>query len=429
MNNYQVFKRIQAIRKASKKTKPDPNWVASTRSTLLMQVKNSTPEQIKNTTYFKHKYNFFIPRFEFNILINKTLSTIVAIILVIFGGIFYSVSASERSLPGDFLYSVKLAKEQAQLAMEDDSVNKIKLKVSFTEKRVKEIKALVAKKSNKQNVIQATEILKSDLHTIKEQLHTVKEDKKSQSSSIIKEIDGKADNIIKDLEETKKEVSAEEKSKLTEAQAIASDTAIQGIRSLANLHSEDSNHVSRQEVVEEIKQHNQTLQELVSDPLALKDNTLSTSSTDSIVNSSSTSSASSTSSTIVSVASSTIMVNVLSDKQISTTTQKELLQKATNIDESLLQTKKLVDDQKIEQAIDKLDESGKQVCDLKIIIEKLPQNNSDDNIDANSTSTKGKVLNSTTTNDTTSNNTSVAPQDNTSSTQNTSTTINVDNSS
>ena len=70
---------------------------------------------------------------------------ILAIVLAVFGLGAGTAYASQASLPGDTLYQIKLATEQAGMMLVGDDVARAERALSFANKRVREIEALAAK--------------------------------------------------------------------------------------------------------------------------------------------------------------------------------------------------------------------------------------------------------------------------------------------
>lgn len=247
----------------ARRTKPDAAWVSSTRSTLLMQVKNTLPVSVvQRSSVFKEWVKFFAPLFSFGKWMRKPAFSIAAIILAIFGGSLLSVSAAERSLPGDLLYSVKLATEQARMALAKNPQERVMLKTEFTGRRVDEMKQVVAASASdrKDKVMQTAEVLKRDMHTIKQQLG----DMQGQSSpETVKEtakmVDEKSNAVVQALQESKDTMTPEEKIKVTEAQAAASDTSVKAIEVLVDTHKTAADVVTDQDVADIMKTHNESV--------------------------------------------------------------------------------------------------------------------------------------------------------------------------
>lgn len=275
MSGYQLFKRTRNIRKAASQMRPDAVWVAGTRKTLLMQVRNSQPAPVKAAATVNRAFNIFLPVISFKWM--RTPAAIAsAVILAIFGGSFLSVSASEQALPGDFLYSIKLAGEQARMAMVKSPDERIKLKTEFTERRVTEMKQVIesprADKSDR--VKQAADVLKRDMDTIKNQLEEVKNTSTPEQAKVTATlIDQKIAALIADLQSSKIKLSAAERVKLSEAQAAASDTSLKAIEVLLKTHFENAEVVTEAELIEFLKNYNANVTKTVSESTGLIANT------------------------------------------------------------------------------------------------------------------------------------------------------------
>lgn len=262
----------------ARRTKPDAAWVSSTRSTLLMQAKNSMPRTaVEKRSAIKEWVKFLAPIFAVNKWVRTPVFAVMVVVFAIFGGSLLSVSAAEKALPGDLLYSVKLATEQARIALAKNPQDKVKLKTEFTERRVDEMKQVVASPiSNRSDrVMQTAETLKRDLHTIKQQLS----DLQSQTSAeTVKEtakiVDEKTNAVVQGLQETKNEMTPEEKIKVTEAQVAASDTSVKAIEVLVDAHKSDGNVVTEQDVVDVVKSHNQAVAKTMAQAVGLNPNSV-----------------------------------------------------------------------------------------------------------------------------------------------------------
>lgn len=251
-------KKIQALRLAKRSLEPDEAWVVKTRETLLMQVRNSIAvEPARAAKTIKSVWDYFMPERLFQVMRGPAMA-IFAVLLVVLGGSVASVSAAEKSLPGDFLYSLKLATEQARLAFTSGKEDKLKLKVEFTGRRGEELKKVAAVDSpNKPaKVVQAAEILKRDLNTLKKQLDDVKS--KSQPQKVVevaKLVDQKSNELVQSLQESKSSLTEETIKKVTEAQAAAADTSMKAIEVLVEKLNESENVIPKNEVVQAMQDH------------------------------------------------------------------------------------------------------------------------------------------------------------------------------
>jgi hypothetical protein len=252
--------------------KPDAVWVAETRQTLLMQVKNSQPAPAKTQTAITRSFKIFVPVISFKWM-RAPAGIAVAIVAALFSGSLFSVSAAEQALPGDFLYSIKLVTEQARIAMVKSPGERVKLKTEFTERRVTEMKQVIDSPlpDKSDRVKQAAEVLKRDMNTIKNQLEDVKnnstpEDAK-QTATLV---DEKIAALIADLQASKINLSAAEKIKLSEAQVAASDTSLKAIEVLLKTHFENAEVVTEEELIAFLKNYNINVATTVSESTGMK---------------------------------------------------------------------------------------------------------------------------------------------------------------
>lgn len=342
MSYYQLLKKIRKIKAIVQRSKPDAVWLLSTRSTLLMQVKNTLPvEAPRKKEVAGELYKFVSPFFNFSKMIRKPVFAGLAVIVTLFGGSLFSVSAAEQSLPGDFLYSVKLATEQARLAMAKDSKDKVKLKTEFTERRVDEMKKVIAAPdaNKKEKVIQTAEVLKRDMDTIKQQLGDMQGKAGAQDiKDTAKMIDQKTSAVVQALQDSKLEMSPEEKAKITEAQEAASSASVKAIEVLADTHKTDGDVVSQQDVADILKTHGDTVSKTMSKAVG-------------------------------SMSSSSVMaLGSASGTAMSTTTSSNL-QKVTEAQKSLSEVDQLANENKMDEAIAKLKVGTQQAFDAQKTLE------------------------------------------------------------
>ncbi|MDD5438519.1 MAG: DUF5667 domain-containing protein [Patescibacteria group bacterium] len=269
----ELLGKFKKIRSMARHTKPDAAWVSSTRSTLLMQARNSMPRTaVEKKSAIKEWIKFFAPIFAVNKWVRTPVFAVMVVVVAIFGGSLLSVSAAEKALPGDLLYSVKLATEQARIALAKNPQDKVKLKTEFTERRVDEMKQVVASPTTNRadKVIQTAETLKRDLHTIKQQLG----DLQSQTSpETVKEtakiVDEKTNAVVQALQQSKDAMTPEEKIKVTEAQVAASDTSVKAIEVLVDAHKSAGDVVTEQDVVDVVKSHNESVARTMAEAVGL----------------------------------------------------------------------------------------------------------------------------------------------------------------
>lgn len=258
----ELQERISNLRSIGGRVTPDDAWVKKTRETLLMQVRNSLPvEKTSSFSQIRLFVNHFVPAGVTHFFRGPLVATL-SILAIIFGGSAASVSAAEQSLPGDFLYNLKLATEQARLALTSAKDEKLKLKLEFTSRRGDELKNVAKQTGSKKQdrVVKAAEILKRDLKTVKEQLEDVNKGSTSEKVvEVARLVDQKTNEIVQTLQMTKAEIPVETKEKITEAQAAAADTGVKAIEVLIEKNTESVGNLHEGELAEAMQKHTQTI--------------------------------------------------------------------------------------------------------------------------------------------------------------------------
>ncbi len=248
--------RIATLRSIERRIAPDAAWVRATRNTLLMQVKNTLPTtEVTPRERLSEAVRHFVTS-KMGAFVRKPMMAMFSLLLVATGGSVMSVSAAERSLPGDFLYGLKLATEQARLAWASSKNEKLKLKTEFTERRVEELKTVANVRKDQEGVQEVAEILKRDLNTIKDQLADVKRDGSSADAvEAAKLVDQRSLEMIKGMQETKSSLDPESKQKVTEAQNVAADAGVKAIELLVEKQQDASSTMPVADVAKAIELH------------------------------------------------------------------------------------------------------------------------------------------------------------------------------
>lgn len=315
-------KRLRQLRTAEMQTKPDQAWLKATRKTLLMQVENTLPTNhgLPVAAQLKETVRYALPQ-GFVRWISRPAMAALTLITILAGGSVVSVSAAEQSMPGDLLYGLKLATEQARLALTTAKGEKLKLKTEFTTRRLEELKKVVANDKQSEKVVQVTEILKRDMNTLKEQLTDMaKEEPADKTAEAAKLVDRKSNEVISALKDTKEDLPAKSKEKVTEAQSVAADAGVKALEVMVEKHQEGNELVPVDEIVQAIQDHAKVVAEATSASALVVEATTGTSSAASTTasNSSATSTASTTSESLPAMV----------DQAKTATTQAFALQKA-----------------------------------------------------------------------------------------------------
>lgn len=243
MNQREFQRKLQSIRSTERGITPDPAWISRTRETLLMQVSNGLSAKPAPAGHqLREFWRRFVPTQWLDVVRGPALA-VMSILGIVAGGSIMSVSAAEQSLPGDFLYPVKLAGEQTQLIFTKSKSEKIKLKTGFVEKRVKEIQAMAASDEPKrgERIKAAAETLRRDLDTVKNQLTEVS-DAKNQDDTVgqvveaAKLVDQKSTEVAATLKDVKSTLPEEAQGKVSEVETAAVATGVKALQVLIDSH-------------------------------------------------------------------------------------------------------------------------------------------------------------------------------------------------
>ncbi len=234
MTKRDLMRKLQSVRTTERVIVPDQAFVARTREHLLLQVRNTLPTQpAAMPVRARSAMRLLVPPRLTNLMRAPALA-ILSVMITVLGGSIASVSASDRSLPGDFLYPIKIATEQTRLAFTSGKAERLVLKSSFVDRRVEEIQKIAATPAPEQQVRlkQAAEDLKRDLNTVKLQVTEVRAEQTKGGAEAVKIVDKASAQIIQNLQLVKNEASPEVKSSIAEAEVAAVHTGVTAVEAL-----------------------------------------------------------------------------------------------------------------------------------------------------------------------------------------------------
>lgn len=360
MNSREFEKRLRHLRKVEQLVQPDSRWVESNRGALLSHIQADAKRQ-PSASLFRQLRSFvqqFVPTRLLAQIRGPILATLSGL-SVILGGSIASVSAAERSIPGDFLYPVKLVTEQTRLVFVSDKTERLKLKTEFVGRRVDEIKEIVKQDvpEKPQRIKEAAAILKRDLDTVKNQLNDVGEAQPVDRAKAAKKVDDAGAVIAVSLKQVKTDAPQEVRADLAEAEAAAVSTSIKAVQVILDSQTdvEAQKVISHEEIVQSIsakvegvtEQLNSATQQLVNA------GGISSSTTLAIVNA--------TSSVPAVGSTSNTALTLPTSGSASTSAQIEII----NAHASLAEAKQLLSENKLEEVGTKLAEANKVIVSVE----------------------------------------------------------------
>ena len=182
MSKRDLLRKLRSVRSTERGIVPDQAWVLRTRSRLMEQARIADAlSPLPASLRFREAVRTFVPTQVMRWMRTPALAAF-SILVAVLGGSLASVNASDRSVPGDFLYPVKIAGEQTRLAFTQDKADRVRLKAEFVDRRVEEIKTIAnaPDKKHPDRLRDAAIGLKRDLDTEKLQLKEVEQESSAQ---------------------------------------------------------------------------------------------------------------------------------------------------------------------------------------------------------------------------------------------------------
>jgi hypothetical protein len=242
-----------------KSIKPDESWVIKSRNRVLSEAPCSEWTITKLAREQEHivdnKSNMLFGLMNF--IGNKKMAAFVSIIVLFAGALI--VDASRSSLPGDSLYSVKIAGENAVLAIASEE-EKAKIEIEQAGKRLEEL-AKVSQKSSDFEQRRKIEqlIVDFEVKINNANNHLVKIDNNGEKVKTARVINDQSDKYVEILAKTTENLSTSLREKVSDkfAKAIDSTEKI-NLSSLMvmveNKNLENSDVISSEEIKSKLKE-------------------------------------------------------------------------------------------------------------------------------------------------------------------------------
>ncbi|MFA6551249.1 MAG: DUF5667 domain-containing protein [Patescibacteria group bacterium] len=195
--------------------KPDEHFRATQKEILMNQISSSARTAKGAGFIWFYLKETFIHEMS---LLGQPMAGLAAIILLIFGGGIFSISAASEATPGSFLYTVKIVSEKTRFAFALQPEDKMRLNVEFAERRATEIKTLTD--NNEGNIDGAAEDLKNKIVSAQEQLKQVEGSDLNKAAELARDMEDKTAGLREKLQATKNALaqsSGAAKNKLNEA--------------------------------------------------------------------------------------------------------------------------------------------------------------------------------------------------------------------
>jgi len=212
--------KIESQLRELRSIKPESGWKAAQKEMLMKQVFAAAREDNKKggiILYIKEAFSH-----EMSVLAQPIASVAVIIMIVVGGGVF-SITAASEATPGSFLYTVKIVSEKTQFALTTKPEEKIKLRVSFVERRVNEITSVASNNDNKV-LGEIAGNLANDIMSVQSELSEIENKDINSALDMARAINSKTTELRQKLVDAKSVLS-----QLTGDAARQIDDAIEGV--------------------------------------------------------------------------------------------------------------------------------------------------------------------------------------------------------
>lgn len=227
MRDERLIKELQQLKDIT----PSASWKQQAKEVLLMQVRNTRPQDSRGEGFFaRFTHNLSTAKYMVGVLVpsfftTRTLMRQTALALLVaaltFSGGFAGVKASIGSLPGDTLYSVKRAMEYTQISLAVSQEEKATLEVEFAGRRVEEVEEIakldVSQKEKSEKLAVATEGFTANVAAAASHLKNLTSEDALQTA---RQLDDKATSYEATLQDASKKVGGDAESKKTIGEAV-----------------------------------------------------------------------------------------------------------------------------------------------------------------------------------------------------------------
>lgn len=254
-NNREHIHHLKSIRDA---IRPRASWVSDNRRQLMRSIVQSGAASVerRETDSFVHRIIGMVHVFVSGSTLRtiKPAFTVFMAVVIATSGWIASVHASFDSVPGDVLWSVKLATENTQLAMANltgSQADAAQLNLKFAHRRAKEFKQVIETGAthSKENATTAIEHLKSSLESADKSLHEVGQSNPENALNLAKEVHQATQEISQTLKEgTDLVVDATLAKEVVETKKVATDVSLNAVVVVLTNANASSTGISSEEI-------------------------------------------------------------------------------------------------------------------------------------------------------------------------------------
>ncbi|MDD5590144.1 MAG: DUF5667 domain-containing protein [Candidatus Portnoybacteria bacterium] len=242
-----------------KKIEPDANWVVFCREDLSKKIH---PEKTALLVAPRISFIQFISRMIPSSAILKPATIFLVIFSLFSGAGVFAFAKAKNSLPGEPLYAVKIAMEQAELAVANSAEDKADLQSEIMASRLQELSKIMDKKTDgekQQRMEEAVINIQKQLLTIKEELPKLENAETKRVVEVAKRIDENASQAQVILNQAKTALPESSNSdnlteKIDEATEAADKASVRALGVLVEKQNENADNVDSEELLAKLSE-------------------------------------------------------------------------------------------------------------------------------------------------------------------------------
>jgi len=212
-----------------KDVKPDENWVIFCRENLASEISKNGEKESIPAFNFSSAFSSFLRYIRNSHPVLKPMVAFVLIFGFMFSGSLIVITKAKNSLPGDRLFSVKLALEEAKLLTATSAEGKAQVQNDMITARIDELNKIInaegSMEQKQPKIEEAVNNLQRHLLSAKDELPKLNNTEAKKVVEVAKRIDASAASAEQSLSQAKLALSPGIKNNLTEKIAEATDEA------------------------------------------------------------------------------------------------------------------------------------------------------------------------------------------------------------
>lgn len=236
MNNNDIIKQLDTLKEIT----PSQEWRKEALGVILTQTSQYREEKKSASiiTFF-NTVRAFMHEMPFQI----APLAVLLLFFVVGGGVMFT--AAHKSLPGNFLYPIKLNIEKAKLALSSSSSEKTELNIEFAQNRVNELGQIMQFSQNNEENVKKVNIV---AHTLRASIESVKENVKKNEKQrdvnfkIALSLASTTNDLMQAIKNSEDNLSEEVKITLKEAVDSAEEAGIEAL--IKSIEPIDTTHSS-----------------------------------------------------------------------------------------------------------------------------------------------------------------------------------------